>query len=67
MATYFWFGFNPEAAWLLIREQGLHCPDRMQVVIDKNVNDICNVVRILDKKNANGNPDRGQQLSVIAQ
>ena len=32
-----------------------------------NVNDICKVVRKLGSNNANGMPERGQQVSVIAQ
>ena len=35
--------------------------------MDKNVNDIYNVTRKPDGKNANVMPDRGQQVSVIAQ
>ena len=52
---------------LLIREQGLDSPDRLRVLIDKNVDDICNVVRKAGGKNANGTPDRGQQVLMIAQ
>ena len=50
---YIWLGFSPEAAKLLIT--------------DKNVYDICNVMRKLGSKNANGMHDRRQQVSVIAQ
>ena len=35
--------------------------------MDKNVDDICNVMRKPGGKNANGMPDKGQQVSVIAQ
>ena len=59
--------FSPKAAKLLVREQGLNSPERLQVFIDKNVDDICNVMRKPCGKNANGMPERGQQVSVIAQ
>ena len=64
---YIQLGFSPKAAKLLIREQGLDNPDRLRVLTDKNVDDICNVMRKPGGKNANGTPDRGQQVSVIAQ
>ena len=60
-------GFSPKAAKLLVREQGLNSPDRLRVLTDKNVDDICNVMRKPGGKNADGTPDRGQQVSVIAQ
>ena len=59
-------GFNPEVAKLLIREQGLHSPNRLRVLTDKNVDDICNVMRKLGGKNVNGMPDREQQVSMIS-
>ena len=64
---YIQLGFSPKAAKLLIREQGLDIPDRLRVIIDKNVNDICNVMRKPGGKNVNGMPNRGQQISVTAQ
>ena len=64
---YTWHGFNPKAAKLLIREQGLDSPDRLRLLSDKNVDDICNVMRKPGGKNANRMPDRGQQVLVIAQ
>ena len=64
---YLWLGFSPEKASLLVREQGLHSPDRLRVLIDKNVDDICDIVMKPGGKNANEMSDRGQQLSVIAQ
>ena len=64
---YVWLGFSPKAAKLLIREQGLDNPDRLRILTYKNVHDICNVRRKSGGKNANGTPDRGQQVSVIAQ
>ena len=47
---------------MLIREQGLDSPERLIVLMDKNVNNICNVVRKPGSKNANVMPDRGQQV-----
>ena len=64
---YLWLGFSPETARLLLREQGLDNPEKLRVLTDKNVDDICNVMRKTGSKNANGTPDRGQQVSVIAQ
>ena len=63
---YIWLGFSPKTAKLLIREQGLDNPDRLRILMDKNVDDICNVVRKPGGKNADGTPNRGQQVSVIA-
>ena len=63
---YIRLGFSPEAAKLLISEQGLDSPERLRDLTDKNVNDICNVVRKTGCKNDNGIPNRGQQVSVIA-
>ena len=59
---YLWLGFSPKAAKLLIREQG---PKR--VIPDKNVDNICNVIRTPGGKNDKGMANRGQQISVIAQ
>ena len=50
-----------------IIEQGLDNPDRLRVLTDKNVNDICNVVRKPGGKNVNWTHDRGQQVSMISQ
>ena len=46
-------GFSPKAAKLLIREQGLDSSERLRVLTDKNVDDICSVVRKPDGKNTN--------------
>ena len=62
-----WLEFSPEAAKLIIREQGLDSPVKMRVLTDKNVSDILNVMRKPGSKNADGMPDRGQQVSVISQ
>ena len=62
--TYIQLGFIPKAANLLIREQGLDSPEKLQVLTDKNVDEICNVVRKPGGKNANGMHGRGQQVSV---
>ena len=62
---YLHFGFSPKFR-LLIREQGLGSPDRLKVLMDKNVDDICNVLRKPGGNNANRMPDRRQKVSVIA-
>ena len=64
---YIWLEFSHKAAKLLVREQGLDNLDTMRFLTDKNLDDICNVVRKPGSKNANGMPDREQQVSVIAQ
>ena len=64
---YVQLGFSPEAAKLLVREQGLDSPERLRVLTNKNVDDVCNVMRKPGGKNADGMPDRGWQVSVIAQ
>ena len=64
---YLWDRFSPETAKLLIREQGLDRPERLRILTDKNVDDICNVMRKQGDKNANRMPNRGQQVSVIAE
>ena len=58
---------STEAARLLIKEQGLDSPERLRAFTDKNVDDMCNVVRKPGGKNADGTPDRELQVSVIAQ
>ena len=63
---YLQLRFSPEAASLLIREQGLDSPERLRALIDKNVDYISNVVRKPGGKNAYGTPHREQQVSVIA-
>ena len=52
---------------MLIKEQGLDNTNRLRVLTDKNVYDICHVVRKPGGKNVDGTPNRGQQVSVIAQ
>ena len=64
---YLWLRFSPEATRLLVREQGLDSPERLRVLTDKNVNDICNVMRKSGGKNADRMPIMRQQVSVIAQ
>ena len=64
---YVWLGFSLKAARLLVREQGLDNPHRLRVFTNKNDDDICNVVRKPGGKNADGTPNRGWQVSVIAQ
>ena len=57
---YLQFEFGLNAGWLLIKEQVLDSLDRMQVLTNKNVDDICNVMRKPGSQNANQMPDRGQ-------
>ena len=64
---YIWFGSSPKASKLIIREQGLDSPKRLRILMDKDVNDIFNVKRKPGGKNADGMPNRGQQVSIIAQ
>ena len=63
---YIWLGFHLEAAKLLVRKQGLDSPERKRVLMDKSIN-ICNVMKKLGSKSANGMVDRGKKVSVIAQ
>ena len=56
---YLQLGLSPKAAKLLIRKHGLDSPKRLRGLTDKNVNDICNVVRKLGGKNADWMLDRG--------
>ena len=65
--VYLQLGFSSGTARLLTREQGIDDPERLRVVTNKNVNDICYVIRKPGRKNADGIPDRGQQVSVKAQ
>ena len=51
--------FSPEAAQVLLSEQGQDSPNRLQVLVNKNV-------RKPGGKNADKRPDKGQ-VSVIAQ
>ena len=64
---YIQLELSPEAAKLLIKEQGQDIPERLRILTNKNVDDICNVMRKTSSKNANETPDRRQQVSVIAQ
>ena len=49
------------------QEQCLYSPDRMHALTNKNINDICNVIRKSCDKNADRMPDRGQQVSFLVQ
>ena len=64
---YIQLGFSPKAAKLLIKEQRLDRPDRLPALTEKNVNDICNVMRNPGSKNTDRMPNRGKQVSMIAQ
>ena len=55
---YIVLGFSPEAVKLLFREQGLDSPERLRVLTNKNVDDICNVTWKPCGKNANRMPNR---------
>ena len=52
---------------MLVKEHGLDIPEKLKVLTDENVDDICNVMRKPSSKNTNGTFNRGQQVSVIAQ
>ena len=64
---YVQLGFSPKAAKVVTRKQGLDNLNRLRVLTHKNVDNICNVVRKPGSKNDHGTPNRGQQVSVIAQ
>ena len=64
---YMQLGFSPKAARLLVREQEIDSPDKLRVLTEKDADDICNVIRKPGGKNADRLPNRGQQVSVIAQ
>ena len=51
---------------MFVREQGLDSPKRLNVLTNKNVNGICNVMRKPGGKNAIGMHNKVQQISVIA-
>ena len=51
---------------MLVIEQGPDSPERLRVLTDYNVNDICNVIIKPDSKNANETHNRGQEVSVTA-
>ena len=52
---------------MLVKEQGLDSPYRLRVLTDKNVDDIYNVMSKPGGKNADGMPNIGQQVLLIAQ
>ena len=49
-----------------MKNQGLNSPERLNVHADKNIDDICNVMKKPGCKNANKMHNRGQQVSVKA-
>ena len=63
---FIWLGFNPKEAKLLIREQGLDSPKWLRVLMDKNIDEICNLMRKPYSKNVSGLPNMRQQVSVLA-
>ena len=64
---YLQLGFSAKLAKLLVRKQGLDCPERLRALTDKNVDGICNVMRKPCSKNVNRMTERRQQVSVIVQ
>ena len=52
-------GFIHDAARVLVHKQGLDSPDRLRVLSNVSVDDICSIIRKSDGKNANSSPDRG--------
>ena len=64
---YIQLEFSPKAAKLLIKEQGIDSPERLRVLADKNVDDICNIMRKPGGMNAHEMLYKGQQVSVIVQ
>ena len=63
---YLCLGFSFEAARLLVREQGFDSLERLRVFADRNIDNICNAMIKPGGKNANGKPNRGQEVSVMA-
>ena len=59
---YIWLGFSPEAAKLLIREQGLDSPERLRDLTNKNIDDICYIMRKPGDKNYDRTSDRRQKV-----
>ena len=64
MEMYKQLEFSPKAANILVKEQGLNSPDRLHVLTDKNVYDICNVFKMSGTMNANGTPTEGIQCQM---
>ena len=50
--TYLWPGFGSKAAKLHVSKQGIDSPERLRVLINKNVNYVSNVMRKPGSKNA---------------
>ena len=66
-SIYLHLEFSSKATRLLIREHRLDSLERLRVLTEKNLNDICNVGRKTGGKNVNVTPDRGQQVLITAQ
>ena len=60
--TYIWLRFSLKAAKLPIRDQGLDSEERLQVLTNKNVDDICNVAKKPGGKNAMGRLTEGSMF-----
>ena len=56
-AMYAWLGFSHDTAKELIQEQGMDNPNRLRALTNKNVDDICNIIRKCSKS-TDGLPDR---------
>ena len=64
---YIWLEFSPKAAKFLDKEQGPDSPERLTLLTNKNVDNFSNVMRKPGSKNANGMPNKGQQVAITAQ
>ena len=60
---YLWLDLVPKQPDCFVREQGLDSHDRLRLM-DKNVDDICNVVRKPGSKNANIMPNRDNRFQL---
>ena len=59
---YLLLRFCPKAVKLLTREQGLDSSESLRVLMDKNVDGVCNVKRKTSSKNVNQMPDRSNRF-----
>ena len=54
-----------QSSHVACQQEELDSPEMLRVLTDKNVDDICNVMKKPGGKNADGTSDRGQQVSVM--
>ena len=59
---YLQLGFSLKVARLLVREQGIDSSERLKVLTDKNVDDICNVMR---KQGSKSTDETLQRATVL--